>query len=481
MTQKELVSKVTVYKDKNKSLSAECRGLRKSLKEMASSRDSWKHKYLMAKVGKAPARVVPAPAADKIHRHKYGAALVGMCLAVCILGNCSLRGTVRILLYLQIQLGMEGLDMPCKSSISNWVQKAGYFVYRGIDVARYAGGYALIIDECMVIGRERMLAVLIVRSAKEGRSALGRCDVEVALMKVRGSWTGAQVRGMLEKVGEKMGGKPRYVTSDGAANLGDGIRGHGVPRICDVGHEIGRLTEQVYAKDERYLAFSKASAQCKFKEVMRPTAYLLPPKQRTIARFMNISPIIKWAQKVLRAQARPVAVFTADEALALEWLPGHKQIVGELDNVWSCSEKILPIIKNRGLSHATIDESLVACRAFDPKGMATAAKWSGKVINYLEEERKKLPDGEAVWHGSSDVIESLFGSFKARKADNPLHGVTPFSLILPLLTKVDTENLAIDIDFKQALETVFLSDLKEFNTDNLIDNQVVKRRKKLKI
>jgi hypothetical protein len=33
---------------------------------------------------------------------------------------------------------------------------------------------------------------------------------------------------------------------------------------------------------------------------MRPCAYLLPPKQRTIARFMNFSGVVDWASNMLR-------------------------------------------------------------------------------------------------------------------------------------------------------------------------------------
>lgn len=40
---------------------------------------------------------------------------------------------------------------------------------------------------------------------------------------------------------------------------------------------------------EVFKAFSAAVVAVKFKEVMKDTAYLLPPKQRAIARFINLA------------------------------------------------------------------------------------------------------------------------------------------------------------------------------------------------
>jgi hypothetical protein len=50
-------------------------------------------------------------------------------------------------------------------------------------------------------------------------------------------------------------------------------------------------------------------------------------------------------------------------------------------------------------------------------------------------------------------------------------------MILPLLTKADTETGNSNIRFKSALESVFLKDLKQWKEDNLTENLIVKRRK----
>jgi hypothetical protein len=88
-----------------------------------------------------------------------------------------------------------------------------------------------------------------------------------------------------------------------------------------------------------------------------------------------------------------------------------------------------------------------------------------------------LPDEKTTWHASSDIIESFFGTVKSKQASNPLHGVTPSILFLPLMTKIETNNPVLNINIKQAMESIYMSDLVKWNKEQLIENQVVKRNK----
>jgi hypothetical protein len=54
---------------------------------------------------------------------------------------------------------------------------------------------------------------------------------------------------------------------------------------------------------------------------------------------------------------------------------------------------------------------------------------------------------KAVWHISSDMIESLLGSYKSRNSPNPLNGVTEQVLILPLMTKINAKTGITTINF----------------------------------
>jgi hypothetical protein len=88
-------------------------------------------------------------------------------------------------------------------------------------------------------------------------------------------------------------------------------------------------------------------------------------------------------------------------------------------------------------------------------------------------------DEKTVWHASSDIIESIFGFYKFRKSKNQLNGITPYVLVLPLLTKMGEGYKPSPVDFKSSLENVFMKDLETWKNDNLTENLAVKRARKL--
>ena len=66
------------------------------------------------------------------------------------------------------------------------------------------------------------------------------------------------------------------------------------------------------------------------------------------------------------------------------------------------------------------------------------------------------------------------------KSPNKLHGVTPFVLALSLYTKVDKNEFEVNVNFKTAMEKVYLRDIASWSKTNLIENQVRRRSTMLK-
>ncbi len=358
MGSKELEIKIIKLRQTNKSLLKENRESRKTINSLFNSRRDLRLKYKAVKSEirglKRKFKLLKEGQGEKISRHKYNVITVNLCVSIYLLGGCSFRGVVRILEYLRSVLYLGVGEIPCKSSIENWVQKCGHYVYEHPDLSKYKDGYSIIIDESMVMGQERMLVLLGVKSAKEGKEALNLSESEVLMLRVKPSWDGEEITGILQKVEEKVGTKADYIVCDGGSNLGKGITGYKGLRICDCGHEIARQTEHVYKEDERFQLFSKAAAQTKFKEVMRETSYLTPPKQRSIARFMNLSATIKWAKKILKN----FGSLNGEEQKAFGCIKEHRNIIEELDRVLEISNVILKSLKNNGLSFKTVKECM---------------------------------------------------------------------------------------------------------------------------
>lgn len=413
------------------------------------------------------------PITTAIERHKFSLRVVSLCMALYFLANCSFRGVSRILCYFQLEFGIQTSELPSKSSIANWAQKSGYYYYSQYDSGLYGSDYCLIVDESMVIGQQRMIVVLGMLASKTGKDATALCDVRVLAIEVRASWKSEDLKVLLEKVIKKMEKKPLYVVSDGGSNLKKGIRDAGLTRICDLGHEISKLLEQTYTGQEVFVAFSKAVAGVKFREVMKEHAYLLPPKQRSIARFMNFSTIVNWARKVMAAMPN----LSAEEAKVFDFLKEYKVLIRELSDVYDMTEKILKKLKNEGISHPNIETCLETCKKY---GKKVPQVLQDKVAKYLGEEKAKIPDAATVWNASSDILESIFGKYKQRNATNALHGVTPLVLTLCAYTHFDRDIHLMQPEIKAAMEAVFMSDIKQWKTLNLTENQVVRRNKILK-
>jgi transposase-like protein len=175
-------------------------------------------------------------------------------------------------------LGWQLESIPSPNSIKNWAQKSGYSIYEDTDSRDFPEGYAAIVDESMMVGSEKLLLTPGVPSARTKEEALSAGDVRVLNMRVKPSWNSAGTGEVFESVAEKMNGSPAYVVSDNASTIRKAVRDKGYIHIRDAGHTFGLFVQQVYEKERDFQLFMKEVSGVKFREIMRPTAYLLPPK-----------------------------------------------------------------------------------------------------------------------------------------------------------------------------------------------------------
>ena len=389
--------------------------------------------------------------------------------------HCGFRGVVSILSILKELLGWDFADIPSRNSIENWVKKSGLSIYKEPSASITRTDYGMIVDESMMIGSQKLLLTLGVK-AEHPSNPISHRDVEVLGMSVRPSWNGAAVCSELEEVSRRVNHPPLYVISDNAGIMNKGISKFNSVHIRDISHTLGMFMEHIYKDDDEFKSYMKELSMVKFKEIMNPIAYLLPPKQRTIARFLNLSQVVDWSDKMLRTYTR----LTTEERKTFSFIPQYASFIDELRAVLSCVNSIEQEVKHKGLSHKSLKNCMNYIRRYLFTGNERMRKIAEQIVKYLTGEIKKLPSCSTSWNASSDVIESIFGVYKARKAANPLHGVTPFVLLLPLHTRICTkEGIIFPFDFKNSLESVFMSDIKDWRDDKLADNLVYKRIKTL--
>lgn len=462
-----LGTNIANLREKVKISQSENRRLRQRNKELVDSRDLWHAKYKALKASQLPSVRQRSAHASKAQRYQYSVQTIQMSVYLYLVLGCGYRGIVKVLLYFQLEFGVIGL-IPSKSTIAVWVQKLGYDKYTNLELPA-AESYGLIIDECMVIGQQRLILILGVQAQKVNQEALTYNQVSVLSIAVRSSWKAEHIREEIEKVTEKMGSKPAYIISDGNSNLRKGIADSECIRIADVSHQMALIVEKYYRHNAEFMSWQTAIAQAKFKGIMKDVAYLLPPKQRVIARFMNLEASIVWSKKIIASFEK----LSAKEQDFFSPIKEHQRFIEQIQTVFEASQHVVDLLKLRGLSY----QSLKECKDILKKYQTRV---DGKIIrvieDYLQTEKLKLPDKDTIWHCCSNCLESLFAKFKQKLPANPLYGITKQVLALPLST-----NKGLKFDIRTALERVSMADLDQWGKTVLADNQVIRRQNILKI
>jgi len=407
-----------------------------------------------------------------IARYKYKEGVVHLCLSLVCGCGLGLRSAIKVIKCINEQFHLGIQDLPCHNSIRSWIEKSGYFAYAHSELKTSGIPYGSIIDESMQIGSEKLLLSLGVKAQKEKASTLKMNEVEILDISVEKNWNGTLICDKLKAIEMTMGSAPVYVVSDNASIMNKGIRDSSLTHLRDVGHTLAMFLERQYKDAPDFLALMKDLAKVKNREVMRPVAYLLPPKQRIIARFMNLTPCLLWAEKMLRCFER----LSKEEQQIFKFLKNHRMLIDELNEIISVFNRISQLMKEKGLSLTSVHTCIEKLKPLIVSTRPRVSQAAKECMNYLREETEKLSTEESIWHISSDILESIFGVYKDRKSPNALNGVTSYVLMLPLLTKVNSDTGCFAMDFKKALESVFLRDINQWKTDNLSENLVVKRK-----
>lgn len=396
-------------------------------------------------------------------------------LATSIRSNvdCGLRSVTKILeLVNEAFGGILGDKLPSHTTISDWMQKNGMGTYMEAGKDFSTEDYCEILDESITVGSQKVMVMLGADATPSGHP-LGHTDVEVLRMAVAPSWNGDSVEKEIGKSTAKVGHAPSYIISDNAPNLAKGIRQSGITHHRDIGHSFGLILEEVYKGQEDFEGFMQELNAIRTKYHLTRMAYLLPPKQRAIARFMNLFSLVEWAADMLRV----LPTLKEEEREAFAFVNEYQGIISELETVMRYVRIIEQKCKHEGLSKQTAKLcASVACGLISGEGTNSRTVAVGARIGiYLLEEAAKIEGKEEAHNISSDIIESTFGWYKARKPTNKLCGVTASVLSIPLIGKLVNKKGRDEYDFKGKMEAVRLKDVKEWKDLNLLDNWAITR------
>ena len=383
--------------------------------------------------------------------------------------GCSLRKIISIIEIVNNLTDNYFGEIPCYNTVKNWTLKCGLNTYDNIKLHLSGKPYAIVIDESMMIGSCKMLLLLAIPAEHLGRP-INHGDVLVAGIKVAKVFNSEGVKECLAKVVERIGYTPKYVICDNDSKITKGVNLTGLKYHLDITHSLGMLLERTYKSESDFTEFTKQMSQAQFKYNMQKEAYLLPPKQRTIARFINLDNWVKWAERVLINYHN----FTTKERQMLAFVPQYASFVNEMSEVMTCVRDIESECKHQGLSK----ETAKACISKVNKSLMGKTERMHALgdlfINYLTDQVKWLSE-EDVHNNSSDIIESTFGIYKNLKSPNKLYGVTSYVLSLPVKGLFAKENSTSKVEVKEHLESIKIKNISKWQQENLLQNLVKER------
>lgn len=328
----------------------------------------------------------------------------------------------------------------------------------------------------MMIGSQKLLLSIAVPSEHLGRP-LNQGDARILDIAVAKSWNGEAISKQVQKVIRRVGKAPAYAITDNAGIMRKGIAISELDHHLDISHSMGMFLERIYKNENDFIQYCKSMTDAKSKHCMKDIAYLLPPSQRTISRFLNLGNWVEWSKRIISIYHNT----NKAQRDMLSFVPKNASLIDELSSVMECINKILKTCKHKGLSHKTAQECIAdVSNMLFLQGNPRMIRLGKLIVGYFNRELNLIQLDTAVRNNSSDIIESCFGVFKYRKAPDKLVGVTSFILLIPIHTRLQQAADSKPFDFKGALEATSMKDLDVWKKETLQVNPMKLRNGYLK-
>lgn len=319
---------------------------------------------------------------------------------------------------------------PHFTSVINWVLRLGLGLLT--QVKPLNAPWVAIIDHSIDIGTKKALVVLRVPLDKLS-GAWQRRDCECIGLQVDETVNGESICQALTPI-FKQAGCPVAIIKDSDVTLNKGIRlwrqRQAVPIavIDDISHIVANALKKQYSDSESYQTFVSWSSQVAKKLRQTSDAFLMPPKLRKKGRFMSIGHLAKWGRKVSTSLEQLRIDAGTRLAGILSGVESHQSFIEDFAKTAQSVSKLMLVLKNQGLSAATINTC--QCTIAELPELATRNTLTNWLNKHQEIQQQLAVDTLPV---SSDVIESLFGSFKHIMSRNPQADMNRSVLLIPAL------------------------------------------------
>lgn len=389
--------------------------------------------------------------------------MISLALTLVSKAGISYRAVPRVFKELNRTLNL-GLKEPTHSTVLLWMKKQGVANFK--EKSFFEGNkWFLIIDESIQFGNKKLIAVMAVLSSSVKEKALTYLDLIPLVLKSSTSWKAEQIKQeIINAIDVK---DVEYVVCDNGNNLKSTCNILNLTHIEDVNHKISGIIKNVYEKDLVFESYTKHLSGLRGKLSLSKVAHLIPPNQRIISRFMNLTPLFVWGEKTLRLIENQK--LDAQEYEKVAFLSSYKEFIIDTLLILNTLNVIQKKLKTNHFNQAQIRECLLELKNLkSPKGLIIAEK----MRIYFELTTEKLDANQQVVC-SSDIIESCFGKYKEVVKLNKTIGVSDICLSISCLT-----NSGDIKELKKTLENIKIKDVKKWSDEN-IGQSLFKKRTEL--
>lgn len=378
----------------------------------------------------------------------------------------SYRSVPKVFIALNESFGLE-FKVPSHSIILQWMKKQGIANFKSKPFFE-GKKWFLIIDESIQFGNKKLISVMAVLSSCIREKALTYSDLIPLVLKSSTNWKAEQIKQeIINSIDVK---DVEYVVCDNGNNLKSTCKLLNLNHIEDINHKFSGFIKSIYEKDVEFEAYTKHLSSLRGKLSLSKVAHLMPPNQRIISRFMNLTPLFVWGDKTLKLiESNKLNTLELEK---VAFLLDFKELIKETLLILNTLNLIQKKLKTNHFNQDQIDEAMIELNKIrSTKGILI----SKKIKEYFDITKAKMNDNPQIVC-SSDIIESCFGKYKETVKLNKTIGVSDICLSISCLTSKQN----ID-DLKNALERIKSKDIKKWNEQNIGESLFKKRNALYKI
>ncbi len=334
----------------------------------------------------------------------------------------SFRSIRKIISSIEICLQLS-IKAPTHATVLNWVKKQGIANFQNKEYFQNQS-WILIVDESIQFGNKKLLAVVAVPNDKNVvNRTLRYTDLVPLILKSSNSWSAEEIKAEIENciAIEQVS----YAVSDNGHNLTSSFSKLGVKHIEDVSHKFSLIIKNVYDKHTEFEAYTKKLAEMRTKLSLSQFSHILPPKQRVISRFMNLTPLFRWGVKMLKLIKK--GHLSELEQEKVKFVLEYSELIQNTYTILLTLNKIQKLLKTKGFNKETIQKAKLLLEKIKD---GNTEKIRIQINQYFEQTIQKMSE-DATFLCTSDILESCFGKYKEIVKENKTVGITDLCLCIP--------------------------------------------------